>query len=106
MEVSAQLNHMQSMMEQLVKMIGHNNAVTEELVQQMDKLEAKVDKLEVKVDSLEAKVDKLEARIDSLEAKMENGLRRKTLLELSTLISAKLPGWISGKGSRDCMLIR
>lgn len=62
---------MQTMMEQLVKMVGHNNAVTEELVQRMDRLEVKVDRLEVKVDRLEAKVDRLEARVENLEAKVD-----------------------------------
>ncbi|XER08392.1 hypothetical protein SRRS_40070 [Sporomusa rhizae] len=57
---------MQTMMEQLVTMVGHNNAVTEELVQRMDRLETKVDKLETKV-------DKLETRVTSLETETEKG---------------------------------
>lgn len=61
---------MQTMMEQLVKMVGHNNAVTEELVQRMDRLETKVDKLETKVDKLETKVDKLENTVDKLEIRV------------------------------------
>ncbi|HWR45960.1 hypothetical protein [Sporomusa sp.] len=72
MEVKDQLNQMQAMMEQLVKMVGHNNAVTEELIQRMDRLEAKVGSLETKMENgftdvvqmitvLGEKVDKIDA---------------------------------------------
>ena len=67
-----QFDHLEKMIEQLIHMVGHNNAVTEEVCQRMDRLEVKVDSLEAKVDSLEAKVDSLEVKVDSLEAKVDN----------------------------------
>ena len=60
MKLRDQLNQMQTLMEQLVKMVGHNNAVTEELRQQMDGLETKVDNQGIRLDRLETKVDRLE----------------------------------------------
>jgi len=78
MKLRDQLNQMQTLMEQLVKMVGHNNAVTEELRQRMDGLETKVDnqgirldRLETKVDSLGAKVDHLETKVNCLETKVD-----------------------------------
>ncbi|SDD78339.1 hypothetical protein SPACI_042130 [Sporomusa acidovorans DSM 3132] len=71
---------MQTLMEQLVKMVGHNNAVTEELSQRMDSLETKVDKLEVrflnqenKLLNLENKIIALENRVTDLGNRMEKG---------------------------------
>ena len=58
MEISDQLNQMQTLMEQLVKMVGHNNAVTEELGQRMASLETRMDKLETKVDTQETNTAK------------------------------------------------
>jgi outer membrane murein-binding lipoprotein Lpp len=81
MEIQDQLNQMQGMMEQLVKMVGHNNSVTEKLVQRMDKQEAKMDRLETKVDRLEAKIDKLEAKVCRLEAKVDALETRVDILE-------------------------
>ena len=71
MKLRDQLNQMQTLMEQLVKMVGHNNAVTEELCQRMDGLETKVDNQGIRLDSLETKVDRLEAKVDSLETKVD-----------------------------------
>ncbi|WP_371378593.1 hypothetical protein [Sporomusa aerivorans] len=61
---------LERMLEQLIHMVGHNNAVTEELCQRMDRLETKVDNLEAKVDRLEAKVSILETKVDSLDARV------------------------------------
>jgi hypothetical protein len=57
-------DHLEKMIEQLIHMVGHNNAVTEEVCQRIDRLEVKVDSLEVKVDSLEAKIDNIEIKAD------------------------------------------
>ncbi|XEQ91867.1 Major outer membrane lipoprotein Lpp [Sporomusa carbonis] len=65
-------DHLEKMIEQLIHMVGHNNAVTEELCQRMDRLETKVDNLEIKVNSLETKVDNLEIKVNSLETKVDN----------------------------------
>jgi hypothetical protein len=45
-----QLDKMQLMMEQLITMVGNNNAVTEELRQDMNLLKTRFDTLESKVD--------------------------------------------------------
>ncbi len=66
-------DHLEKMLAQLIHMVGHNNAITEELCQRMDRLETKVDNLETRMDSLEAKVNSLEAKLNSLDAKV-NGL--------------------------------
>lgn len=66
-------DHLEKMLAQLIHMVGHNNAITEELCQRMDRLETKVDNLETRMDSLEAKVNSLEAKVNSLDAKV-NGL--------------------------------
>ncbi|HWR05945.1 hypothetical protein [Sporomusa sp.] len=58
-------DHQEKMLEQLIHMVGHNNTITEELCQRMDRLEIKVDNLEVKVNSLETKVNSLEIKVDS-----------------------------------------
>ncbi|WP_371366941.1 hypothetical protein SRRS_10960 [Sporomusa rhizae] len=50
-------NSLEKMLEQLIYMSGHNNAVTEELCQRMDRLESKVSSLEIKLDNRERKVD-------------------------------------------------
>ena len=81
MKLRDQLNQMQTLMEQLVKMVGHNNAVTEELCQRMDGLETKVDNQGIRLDSLETKVDRLEAKIDSLETKVDRLEARVDILE-------------------------
>lgn len=54
--MSEQLKQMQSRLEQLVKMVGHNNAVTEEIRQKMDDLEKRVEgvRTELKADINEA----------------------------------------------------
>jgi len=102
MKLRDQLNQMQTLMEQLVKMVGHNNAVTEELRQQMDGLETKVDnqgirldRLETKVDCLGAKVDHLETKVDCLETKVdrlevtvENGFT--DVVQMITILGKKI----------------
>ncbi|HWR44865.1 hypothetical protein [Sporomusa sp.] len=60
-----QFDRLEKMMEQLIHMVGHNNAVTEELRQRMDGLEIKVGSVENKVDSLESKIGTLETKMDS-----------------------------------------
>ncbi|SDF27316.1 hypothetical protein [Sporomusa acidovorans] len=67
-----QLNQMQTMMEQLIKMVGHNNAVTEELCERVDKLETRFDNLETRFDKLETRFDNLETRFDNLETRFDN----------------------------------
>ncbi|WP_434131960.1 hypothetical protein KIAC18_003795 [Sporomusa sphaeroides] len=69
-------DHLEKMLAQLIHMVGHNNAITEELCQRMDRLETKVDNLETRMDSLEAKVNSLEAKLNSLDAKV-NSLEAK-----------------------------
>lgn len=71
MESSNQLSQMQILMEQLVKMVGHNNAATEELSQRLASLETKVDNLEAKADRLETSMDRLETKVDRLETRMD-----------------------------------
>ncbi|QDR82034.1 hypothetical protein [Sporomusa termitida] len=65
METKEQLNQLQTMMEQLVKMVGHNNAVTEELVGRMDRMEEKVDRLDARIGMVETRVGALEAQTAS-----------------------------------------
>ena len=72
METKEQFNQLQAMMEQLVTLVGHNNAVTEELVGRMDRLEVRLGTLETQtaggfadvvqmITLLGQKVDKMEA---------------------------------------------
>lgn len=95
MKLRDQLNQMQTMMEQLVKMVGHNNAVTEELVQRVDSLEVKVDRLEVKVDKLEARVEKLETKVERLENRV-NTFEKDTdkgfsdIIQMITVLGEKI----------------
>ena len=65
--------HLEKMLEQLIHMVGHNNAVTEELCQRMDRLETKVDNLEAKVNSLEIKVNSLEDKVNGMETRVNSG---------------------------------
>jgi predicted nuclease with TOPRIM domain len=84
METKEQLNQMQVLMEQLVKMVGHNNAVTEELVGRMDRMEVRFDRLEEKVDRVESRLDRLENRFDRLEEKVDKLEFRMGALEAQT----------------------
>ncbi|WP_425059312.1 hypothetical protein SCACP_39950 [Sporomusa carbonis] len=52
------LDRVEKMLEQLIQMVGHNNAVTEELRQQMDSMETRINSMEAKLDNLEAKMEK------------------------------------------------
>ncbi|SMC39139.1 hypothetical protein [Sporomusa malonica] len=74
MEIQEQLNQMQAMMEQLVKMVGHNNSVTEELVQRMDRLEVRI--------------GSLEAHVGSLETRMKNGF--SDVVQMITVLGQKV----------------
>ncbi|CQR74117.1 hypothetical protein SOV_22390 [Sporomusa ovata DSM 2662] len=75
--MSEQLNQMQNMLEQLIKMVGSNNASIEELRQDVTTIKLRMDSLEVKVDSgfegltnmvnlLGEKTDRIEAKLDAL----------------------------------------
>lgn len=88
MKLRDQLNQMQTLMEQLVKMVGHNNAVTEELRQQMDGLETKVDNQGIRLDRLETKVDCLETKGDRLEVTVENGFT--DVVQMITILGKKV----------------
>lgn len=66
-------DHLEKMLAQLIHMVGHNNAVTEELCQRMDRLETKVDNLETRMDSLEAKVNSMDAKVNGLETQVNSG---------------------------------
>ncbi|SCM81591.1 conserved hypothetical protein [uncultured Sporomusa sp.] len=65
-------DHLEKMLAQLIHMVGHNNGVTEELCQRMDRLETRMDSLETKLDNLEVKVNSLETKLDNLEAKVNS----------------------------------
>lgn len=56
---------LEKMLEQLIHMVGHNNAVTEELGQRMDRMESKVDNLETEAGNLKTRLDNLERKVDS-----------------------------------------
>lgn len=58
-------DHLEKMLAQLIHMVGHNNAVTEELCQRMDRLETRMDSLETKLDNLEVKVNSLETQVNN-----------------------------------------
>ena len=58
-------DHLEKMLAQLILMVGHNNAVTDELCQRMDRLETRMDSLETKLDNLEAKVNSLETQVNN-----------------------------------------
>jgi hypothetical protein len=88
MKLRDQLNQMQTLMEQLVKMVGHNNAVTEELRQQMDGLETKVDNQGIRLDRLETKVDHLETKVGCLEVTVENGFT--DVVQMITILGKKV----------------
>lgn len=64
-------DHLEKMMEQLIRMVGHNNAIAEELCQRMDNIETRFDSFETKVDKLKAKVSNLETRFDNLETRSD-----------------------------------
>lgn len=51
-------------------MVGNNNAVTEELRQDMGLLKTKADRLDAKATSLDAKVSSLESTVAGLGAKV------------------------------------
>ena len=84
METKEQFNQLQAMMEQLVTMVGHNNAVTEGLVSRMDKMEIRFDRLETRFDRLEEKVDRIENRLDRLEQKVDRLESKLGTLEAQT----------------------
>jgi len=77
-QMQNQVGQMQNLMEQLIKMVGHNNAVTEELRERMDKLETKVDCMETQMQAgfagLTAMVNLLGEKVNTiphLESKLE-----------------------------------
>ena len=95
MERNDQLDQMQALMEQLVKMVGHNNAVTEELCQRVDRLETRLDRLETKVDNqgirldrLETKVNSLDTKVNNLETTMNNGFT--DIIQMVTVLGTKV----------------
>lgn len=71
-------DHLEKMLTQLIHMVGHNNAVTEELCQRMDRLETRMDSLETRIDSLETKVSSLEAKVTGLETQVSSGFEGLT----------------------------
>jgi DNA repair ATPase RecN len=81
-----QVSQMQIMMEQLIKMAGHNNAATEELHDRMDKLETKFDKLENRADNLESQMQTgfsgLTAMVNLLGEKVDAIPRFESKLEI------------------------
>ncbi|MBP2664911.1 MAG: hypothetical protein H6Q71_2859 [Firmicutes bacterium] len=81
-----QMSQMQNLTEQLIKMVGHNNAVTEELSDRMDKLETKFDNLETKVDCMETQIQTgfagLTAMVNLLGEKVDTIPRLETKLEI------------------------
>lgn len=91
--MSEQLNQMQAMLEQLVKMVGQNNAVTEELRQDNQAIRKELsqlsqaitrienthgEKLSALFDAREVQMDANERIIDSL-GRIENKLDRMSL---------------------------
>lgn len=74
-------DHLEKMLAQLIHMVGHNNAVTEELCQRMDRLETRMDNLETRMDNLETRIDNLETRIDNLETRINNLETKVNFLE-------------------------
>ncbi|WP_094603784.1 hypothetical protein SPSIL_041900 [Sporomusa silvacetica DSM 10669] len=85
-QMQNQMGQMQNLTEQLIKMVGHNNAVTEELRERMDKLENKFDKLETKVDKLETQIQTgfagLTAMVNLLGEKVDTIPHLETKLEI------------------------
>lgn len=62
---------MERMLEQLIHMVGHNNAVTEEFCQRMERIETEVS-------SLKGEVNSLKTRMNNLEDKVNSGFDRLT----------------------------
>lgn len=67
------LDHIEKMMAQLIQMVGHNNAVTEELRQDVRGLKQDVNVLKQDVGGLKQDVNVLKQDIAILDAKMEKG---------------------------------
>lgn len=88
METKEQLNQLQAMMEQLVKTVGHNNAVTEELVGRMDRMEVRFDRLEEKVDKLDVRLGMLETKVGALEAQTASGFA--DIVQMVTVLGQKV----------------
>jgi predicted nucleic acid-binding Zn-ribbon protein len=64
---------MEKMMAQLIQMVGHNNAVTEELRQDVSGLKEDVAGLQQDVSGLKQDVVDLKQEIADLDAKLEKG---------------------------------
>lgn len=70
--MSEQLNQMQAMLEQLVKMVGQNNAVTEELRQDNQAIRKELSQLSQAVTRIEnTHGEKLSALFDAREVQMD-----------------------------------
>lgn len=64
------LGRIETMLADLIRIVGSTNAMVEETRDDLRKLDVKVSGLEDKVDRLEDKVDRLEGKVDQLEGKV------------------------------------
>lgn len=65
------LDHIETMLTDLIRIVGKTNALVQETCQRVTKLEGKYDHLEARFDQLETRFDQLEKRFDKLEEKVD-----------------------------------
>ncbi|WP_425060202.1 hypothetical protein SCACP_08710 [Sporomusa carbonis] len=73
MKLRDQMNQIQRMMEELIRITANTNAAVEELRQDNKELNQRMDNLETRFDNLETRFDNLETRFDNLESQVQNG---------------------------------
>ncbi|WCK52599.1 hypothetical protein PP175_14270 [Aneurinibacillus sp. Ricciae_BoGa-3] len=71
----------EDLLQQLVKMVGKNNEIMQDVLLKVDNLDVKVSRLDAKVNDLDAKVDHLTADITDLKGQVSRLENRFDKLE-------------------------
>lgn len=69
--MNEQLNRIEDMMSQLLKMVGENNIKLHEMIEKSEEHAERLDRIDERFDWIDERFDKLEAKVDQVEVKLD-----------------------------------